>query len=128
MSTRFERGMETVTAMVGQEGVAGLQEINQFFPDFYHVLIEFGFGEIYARPALTLKQREMLTLSSLITQGAEGQLPFHLRAALNLGVTPKEIVELVLHVMPYSGFPRGCGALGVVMKVFKELNIEFQQD
>jgi 4-carboxymuconolactone decarboxylase len=129
VKTRFEMGLDTVTKMVGEEGVAAsLGIINQFSPDFYNVLIEFGFGEVYSRPGLGLKTRELLTLSSLITQGAEGQLPFHLRAALNLGITPEEIVEIVLHCTPYAGFPRGCGALAVVMKVFKELNIPYGSD
>jgi 4-carboxymuconolactone decarboxylase len=124
MKTRFEQGMETVTTLAGQEGIQNsLEGIRTFFPDFYMAIIEFGFGEIYSRPGLDLKQRELLTLSSLITQGAEGQLPFHINAALNIGLTPNEIVETVLHCTPYAGFPRGCGALAVVAKVFHERGI-----
>lgn len=127
-SSRFQAGMDTVITMVGEKGVADtLEGINQFFPDFYNILIEFGFGEVYSRPELDLKQREFLTLSSLITQGAEGQLPFHIRAALNLGISPKEILEIVLHCTPYAGFPKGCAALAVVMGVFKELGIQVDE-
>lgn len=129
MSSRYEQGMETVTKMVGEEGIAAsLEGIKQFFPDFFNAIIEFGFGEIYSRPVLDLQKRELLTLASLITQGAEGQLPFHINAALNVGITPNEIVEIVLHCTPYAGFPRGCGALAVVMKVFKEREIVLGQE
>jgi 4-carboxymuconolactone decarboxylase len=128
MKTRYEQGMETVTKMVGEEGVHGTLDVfRQFYPDFFNMLIEFGFGDVYSRPVLDLKQREMLTLSSLITQGAEGQLPFHINGALNVGVTPEELVELVVHCTPYAGFPRGCAAMAIVMKVFKERNIVLAQ-
>jgi len=127
MRTRYEIGMETVTRLAGKEEVAStLEAIRQFSPDFYKAIVEFGFGEIYARPGLDLRQRELLTLASLIALGAEGQLPFHLKAALNVGITPEEIIEIVLHCTPYAGFPRGTGALAVVMQVFKERNIQLK--
>jgi len=124
MSTRYEQGMDTVAKLAGPGGAAALEPIRQFFPDFFEkAIIEFGFGDIYSRPVFDLKQREMITLSSLITQGAEGQLPFHIHAALNVGLTPREIVEIVFHCTAYAGFPKGVGALAVVMKVFQERNL-----
>ncbi|NHN32481.1 carboxymuconolactone decarboxylase family protein [Paenibacillus agricola] len=120
---RYEQGIETLVTMVGKEGAGMIEEIGTFFPDFAHTLIAFGFGDLYSRPALDLKQREMITLTSLITQGATEQLPFHLNAALNVGLSPEEIMELVLHCAGYAGFPKACGALNVVREVFKQRNI-----
>lgn len=123
MSERHERGLDTLSKMAGPQETAPMEAVKQFFPDFYNTLIEFGFSDIYSRPGLDLKQRELLTISSLITQGADSQLPFHLHAALNVGLTPEEILEAVLHCAAYAGFPRACAALMVVMQVFQERNV-----
>lgn len=123
---RYEKGMETIGKMAGKEGIADLEGVRRAFPDFYKAIVEFGFGDIYSRPVLDLKQRELVTLSSLITQGAVGQLPFHVHAALNVGLTPGEIMEIVLHCALYAGFPKAVGALSVVMQVFAERKIEME--
>jgi 4-carboxymuconolactone decarboxylase len=124
---RYEQGIKTLDTMVGKEGTGMIEEIGTFFPDFAHTLIAFGFGDLYSRPTLDLKQREMITLTSLITQGATEQLPFHLHAALNVGLSPAEIMEIVLHCAGYAGFPKACGALNVVREVFKQRNIVLSQ-
>ncbi|WP_019123230.1 carboxymuconolactone decarboxylase family protein [Brevibacillus massiliensis] len=120
---RYQQGMDTLIKMVGEEGAKTIADIRSFFPDFGHTLVAFGFGDLYSRPVLDLKQREMITLTSLITQGATEQLSFHVHAALNVGMTPEEILEIVLHCGGYAGFPKACGALNVVKEVFKQREI-----
>lgn len=124
-SERYERGYKTVVNMVGEEGIkATIEQVEQFYPDFAKMIVEFGFGDIYSRPGLNEKQRELLTIAALITQGATSQLPFHIHASLNLGLTPKEIVEAILHCVPYVGFPRAIEAFFVVMEIFKERSVK----
>ncbi|QHW32337.1 carboxymuconolactone decarboxylase family protein [Paenibacillus rhizovicinus] len=120
---RYEAGIKTLQTMVGDHGVQMIQQIGEFFPDFGHTLISFGFGDLYSRDTLTLKEREIITITSLITQGAMEQLPFHVHAALNVGMQPQEVLEIVLHCGGYAGFPKACGALDVVRKVFQERGI-----
>ncbi|MFB6367598.1 carboxymuconolactone decarboxylase family protein [Paenibacillus elgii] len=120
---RYERGMKTLVEMVGEEGAQTIGNIGAFFPDMAHQIVSFGFGDLYSRKTLDLKQREIITITSLITQGATEQLPFHVHAALNVGLTPEEILEIVLHCAGYAGFPKACGALNVVGEVFKARNI-----
>ncbi|GED16131.1 carboxymuconolactone decarboxylase family protein [Aneurinibacillus migulanus] len=120
---RYERGLQTLQKMAGEEDVRMIEGMGEFHPDFGHMMIAFGFGDIYSRSAFDLKQREVITLTSLITQGATEQLPFHLHAALNVGMSPEEILELVMHCAAYAGFPKACGALTVVKRVFDERNI-----
>ncbi|UUZ92385.1 carboxymuconolactone decarboxylase family protein [Paenibacillus sp. P25] len=110
--------------MVGDNGVEMLKQIGKFFPDFGHTLIAFGFGDLYSREVLDLKQREMITITSLITQGAFEQLPFHLHAALNVGMKPEEVLEIILHCGGYAGFPKACSALEAARKVFQDRGIE----
>lgn len=120
---RYDRGMRTLREMAGEEDVQMIEGMGAFHPDFGHMMVAFGFGDIYSRSVFDLKQREMITLTSLITQGAIEQLPFHLHAALNVGMSPEEILELVMHCAAYAGFPKACGALNVVKRVFDERNI-----
>ncbi|MNI03885.1 Carboxymuconolactone decarboxylase family protein [compost metagenome] len=120
---RYEQGLSTLKEMVGEAGVKPIEDLGRFFPDFGQMLVAFGFGDLYARTSLDLKQREMITLTSLITQGAMEQLPFHLHAALNVGLRPEEIMELVMHCAGYAGFPKACGALNVVQSVFQQRGI-----
>ncbi|SDD82632.1 4-carboxymuconolactone decarboxylase [Paenibacillus sp. UNCCL117] len=120
---RYAAGIDTLQTMVGEQGLQVMSRISEFFPDFGHTLVAFGFGDLYARGVLDLKQREIITITSLITQGAMEQLPFHLHAALNVGLLPEEILETILHCGGYAGFPKACGALEAARKVFAERGI-----
>ncbi|WP_219834601.1 carboxymuconolactone decarboxylase family protein [Paenibacillus sp. R14(2021)] len=117
---RYETGIRTLQTMVGDQGVKMIKQMGEFFPDFGHTLVAFGFGDLYSRDVLDLREREMITITSLITQGAIEQLPFHLHAALNVGMKPEEILEIILHCGGYAGFPKACGALNAAQKVFAE--------
>ncbi|CAM4414582.1 carboxymuconolactone decarboxylase family protein [Paenibacillus alkaliterrae] len=126
METNYEKGLEMLGKMVSPEILQDtVERVKQFSPDMAKLIVEFPYGSIYSRPGLDLKQRSLITISSLVTQGAEGQLDFHINAALNVGLSPDEVVEAIMHCIPYAGFPKSLGALGVVMKVFKERNITY---
>jgi 4-carboxymuconolactone decarboxylase len=120
---RYEQGLRTLREMVGETGAKPVEQIVQLFPVFGHMLVAFGFGDLYSRQTLDLRQRELITMTSLITQGALEQLPFHVHAALNVGLSPEEIIELVMHCAGYAGFPKACGALNVIQTVFQQREI-----
>ncbi|MDU5731800.1 MAG: carboxymuconolactone decarboxylase family protein [Veillonella sp.] len=82
------------------------------------------FGDIYTRPNLDFKERELITLASLLTLGScEAQLKIHTNVALNVGIAPEQIVEVCTHCIPYAGFPRVLNALFTVKAVFEERNV-----
>ena len=90
--------------------------------------IEFNFGDIYSRPGLSLAQRELLSLASLVTIGGlEPQLRGHTRGAINVGCTPTEILETVIHVVQYAGFPKALNAIRVVTDQLTELGCEIPE-
>jgi 4-carboxymuconolactone decarboxylase len=120
---RMEQGMQVLNKLTGLDQFPPLEAIREFYPDFANYILTNGFADIYSRPGLDAKQRELITLSSLITQGAFDQLDFHIHASLNVGLTPAEIVELVMHCSAYVGFPKAIGALTVVMRIYKERSI-----
>lgn len=94
-------------------------DLEDIAPDVAKYIIEFGYGDIYSREGLTNKQRALVTISSLVTQGTEPQLELHINTGLTAGLTPTEIVESITHLIPYTGFPRVLNALTVAKKVFE---------
>ncbi|WP_034764888.1 carboxymuconolactone decarboxylase family protein [Rossellomorea vietnamensis] len=94
------------------------EALEDIAPDVAKYIIEFAYGEIYSRKGLTNKQRALVTISSLVTQGTEPQLELHINTGLTAGLTEEEIVESITHLIPYTGFPRVLNALTVAKKVF----------
>ncbi|MBV9271526.1 MAG: carboxymuconolactone decarboxylase family protein [Candidatus Eremiobacteraeota bacterium] len=89
-------------------------------PDFTKYLVEFAFGEIYAREG-DLKQRELVAISSLATMGGcDAQLETHVHGALNVGLSEAEVVEALMTLIPYIGFPKALNAIAVVKRVIEK--------
>lgn len=118
---RFEIGMENLRKIDGDGGKAVIRSLDSIAPDLGKYIVEFAFGDIYERNGLSLQEREMITLSSLLTAGGcEPQLEVHINAALHVGVSPEKIIETFLQCIPYTGFPRVLNAVSVAKKVFAE--------
>ncbi len=115
---RYERGEKLLRKIDGDKVADNLiADYEEIAPDFTRYLIEFAFGEIYAR-AGDLKQKELIAISSLATMGGcDKQLGTHVRGALNVGLTEAEIVEAVMTLIPYIGFPKALNAMAVVKHV-----------
>jgi 4-carboxymuconolactone decarboxylase len=116
MSSRFDTGAEWFDRVYGDGKAVGLvDQQSGRAQDLARFGVEFNFGDLYSRPGLTLAQRELLSLASLVTIGGlEPQLRGHTRGALNVGCTPEEILETVIHVVQYCGFPKALNAIRVV--------------
>lgn len=81
---------------------------------------EFAFGSIWARPGLERKTRSVATISALIALGKLAELKKHFTAGLNNGLSPAEIEEIILQIIPYAGFPAAAQALEVAREVLTE--------
>jgi 4-carboxymuconolactone decarboxylase len=124
---RFERGWQKLMEVDGEGGERVIYSLKDIAPDLGKYIIEFAFGDIYSREVLDLKQRQLVTISSLTTQGGcEPQLTVHINAALKVGLTPNEIVEAIMHCAPYTGFPRVINSIFVAKQIFEErkLNLD----
>jgi 4-carboxymuconolactone decarboxylase len=121
---RYEQGWQKLMEIDGEGGEKVIESLQNIAPDLGRYVIEFAFGDIYSREGIDLKQRQLVTIASLTTQGGcVPQLTVHINAALNVGQTPKEIVEGIMHCVPYTGFPRVLNAIFTAKKVFKERNV-----
>lgn len=120
---RFTEGMETLKKMVSPETIEVIGAMEKISPDFWNLIVGFGYGEVYARNGLSLSQREIVTITTLITQGAFEQLEFHIRAALKVGLTKEEIIEVIIQCAAYTGFPKAVKAMQIAGKVFEDIAI-----
>lgn len=119
---RYERGLRMLEAVDGQAGIEVVETLAKTFPDFARYVVEFPFGDIYAREGLGLRERELATVAALCALGnAAPQLRVHVHAALHVGCTPKEVVEVVMQMAVYAGFPAALNGLGVVREVLGEV-------
>jgi len=120
-NTRFTQGMEQLKAIYGKGGENVIKSLEDIAPDLGKFIIEFAFGDIYTMERLTTEEREMITLSSLLTAGGcEPQLEVHINGALNVGISPEKVIETFLQCIPYTGFPKVLNAVFTVKKVFAE--------
>lgn len=93
----------------------------EFHPDLPQFLMEHGFDAIYTRPGLTLQQRQLITVTTLVTQGDTGtNLSNHFKASLELGITVEQLRETLLHLTLYVGMPRALNAMGVLRDVLAD--------
>lgn len=90
-----------------------------FSPDAAELVLGYAFTDIVSREGIDLRTREMLTVAMLAAMGtAPGQLEFHIRAALNTGVTHEEIIEIILQVSVYAGVPACMNAITAAKSAF----------
>jgi 4-carboxymuconolactone decarboxylase len=126
-SERYQRGLDKLAEIDGRQGQKVIDSLADIAPDFAQYLIEFPFGDIYSRPGLDLRTRELTTVSALTALGnAAPQLKVHLHAALNVGCSRQEIVETIMQMAVYAGFPAALNGLFVAREVFGERNTPIQ--
>ena len=116
-----EIGLKNLAKIDGAAAEVVFDSLKDLAPDLNDMMLEFAFGTIYERGVLNFKQREMITITSLLTQGGcEKQLRVHIQASLNVGLTQEEIIETFIHYAPYVGFPRVLNAIFVAKEIFTD--------
>lgn len=119
--TRLENGRATLAKVDGAAADNVMTSLADIAPDVGRYILEFAFNDIYNRPGLDLRQREMITITALLIQGdTADQLHVHINGALNVGLSQTEVVETFIHCIPYIGFPRVLNAITVARQVFAE--------
>jgi 4-carboxymuconolactone decarboxylase len=123
---RYTRGMNALRDISGERGPQVIAALDDIAPDLGRYIVEFAFGDIYIRPGLDAPQRQLVTVAALAAQGdTASQLNFHIDAALRVGVAPVEIIEALIHLVPFTGFPRALNAVTVARKIFSDTGTTF---
>jgi len=120
-ANRFERGLAKLKEIYGDRAEMLVAALGEVAPDLGRYVVEFGFGDIHCRPGLDLKSREIATVAALTALGtAAPQLRAHIHAALNVGCSQEEVVEVILQMALYAGFPATINGIQAAKEVFME--------
>ncbi len=118
---RYERGWEKLKEIDGEAGERVIESLKDIAPDLGRYIIEFPFGDVFSRPGLDLKSREIATIAALTALGnAQPQLKIHIHGALNVGCTREEVIEVIIQMAVYAGFPAALNGMFAAKDVFKE--------
>ena len=120
---RFQKGLETMKDYVASDELKQMVEsdaLADIAPDLRKMIVEFAYGDIYSRDGLGKKKRALVVITAVVTQGVGPQTKTHIIRGLHAGLTPKEIVEALLQMVPYIGFPRVQNALTIAQAIFRE--------
>ncbi|OKI35311.1 carboxymuconolactone decarboxylase [Saccharothrix sp. CB00851] len=126
-SDRYARGLAVLRQVSGDRGAEVVESLSDIAPDLGRYIVEFAYGDVCSRRGLDLRQRQLVTIGALAAQGDTApQLDFHLDAALQVGLSPTEILEALIHIVPFAGFPRALNAMTVARRVFADRGIVFR--
>ena len=118
---RRERGLAVLASIDGDAGRSVIDSLTDVSPALSHHIAAFAFGDVYDRPGLDARSRQLVTIGVLTALGGcEPQLRVHIGAALNVGLTREEIIEAILHSCVYAGFPRSLNAIFAAREAFAE--------
>lgn len=123
-SEAFRRGLARRNRIIGPAGAQRRRMLQAVHPDLERLLIEHCWGTVLERPGLSERERELITAAVLITLGRDREATTHLHGALNVGITKDELVELLIQLSVYAGFPAtmtGAALLAEVLQARGEL-------
>ena len=121
---RYARGKQLLDELMQGKGSELIERMSAASSDLAELTVAFPFGEIYSRPGLDLRSRELVTLSALIALGAWPQFKVHVRGAIAAGCTNTEIKEVIIQLAVYAGFPAALNAMQAAGEVFEELQMQ----
>ena len=110
---RYERGRERFLEVHDAKALATVEGLGELG----RAIVEFAYGEVYSRPGLTLRDREIAAVAALVATGRSSQIPQHLRASLEAGLTPDELREIILQTATIAGFPPAMNAWSTLQTV-----------
>src|SRR5437867_144262 len=121
LSERTARGAQLLQQMLGPDEAERMRAVwKQMCPDFEGYVLEFVAGGIWSRPGLDLRTRSLVTMAVLTATGRPLALELNIRLALNNGASRQEVIETLLQVAPYAGFPACWEGLATAQRVFHE--------
>ena len=125
MSDRYAKGMKIRRKVLGDRHVDAAESKKTAFDEAFQTLITEGaWGSVWARDAISLRERSMLTLALLAATGSFEEIAMHIRATANTGASPDDVMEALLHVAVYAGVPRANQAIRIARATYEEMGIE----
>jgi len=117
---RRARGLRALAEITGPGGAAVIDSLRGIAPDFADWIVDFSYGDVMSRPGLDLRSRQLATVAALTALGnAQPQLRVHIAGALKVGCRAQEIIEVILQMAVFAGFPAAVNALTVAREVIE---------
>lgn len=113
---RYERGRDRLLEIHGERSLRAIEGLG----DLGRYIVEFAYGEVYSRPGLTLRERQIATVAVLTALGRSSQLPIHLRSSIEAGLTAGELREVIIQVATLAGFPPAMNAISTLRTIEAE--------
>lgn len=104
--TGLERGREKLREVHGERALATIESLG----DLGELIIQVAYGEVYSRPGLSVRERQIASVAALVATGRSSQLPVHLRSSLKAGLTAQELQEVIIQTATIAGFPPAMNA------------------
>lgn len=121
MNINNKEGFKRLQEILGENGNKAIEMLGKTSPDFANYIVNFAYGDLYTRKGLSDKDRELAAVASLISQGNTGlPLKSHIRGMLNVGWKKEEVIELIIFLIGYIGFPATVDAIKTAQEVFEE--------
>ena len=115
---RYEEGTKVRRQVLGDAHVdKSLEKRNALNQEFQDLITRYAWGEIWSRPGLSRQMRSMLTLAMMVALNRQEEFRMHLKAALNNGVSPEQIKEVLLQTAIYCGVPAANNAFQIANEV-----------
>ena len=122
MSARYDKGMETRRKVLGDAHVDRAEAAKTPFDEPFQTMITEGaWGTLWARDAISHRERSMLTLALLAATGNFEEIPMHIRATANTGASPDDVIEAFLHVAVYAGVPKANHAIKLAIVQYGQM-------
>jgi 4-carboxymuconolactone decarboxylase len=113
---RYERGRRRFLEVHDEKALAAVEGLG----DLGRAIVEFVYGEMYTREALSTRDREIAAVAALVATGRSSQIPQHLRASLKAGLTADELREIILQTATIAGFPPAMNAMATLRTLLAE--------
>lgn len=124
MEERRKAGLKTLGELTQSDGTGILKRLEEF-PALTSGVVDFAYGEVLSRNVIDPRTRQLMTVSALSAQGMLApQLKIHFAGALNVGVKPEELIEVIYITMIYAGMPKALNAAAVLQEVFRDKGID----
>ena len=118
----FENGVSILKKMIGEADAERVRQgWREISPDLERLILEFVAGRMWARSALDLKTRSLSTVAALTALGRTSALELNIRMAMGNGATKQDVLEIMLHMAPYAGFPAVWDAMKIASQVFNPI-------
>ena len=123
MEERYSKGLKNLEKIHPEASKALMESLKNIAPDLGRFVVEFPYGDVYERPGLDLKSREIATVAALTALGdTKPELKDHIKGALNVGCDRQELIEVIIQMAVYAGFPRAINGINIAKEVFEEID------